>query len=125
MGIGVALYIAGAISCEAQEVGVHIKEYGDSGRLCFGQVTNAAFYRLEWASSAQGPWSGSWEAFHCIVPTNDEDVVLHVPHFYRVTAVLKGYLDRPQVIDPLTNVVKDTLQLISNSNFDFFCFVVV
>ena len=108
----VAAWFGVAACCLAQEVFVHIKEYGNSGRLSFGQVTNAAYYRLDWASSAQGPWSGSWNAFQCIVPTNSEDVVLKVPHFYRVTAVLKGYLDRPREIDALPDVDNDTLQLV-------------
>lgn len=112
MGAVFAFLFGVVINGEAQEVGVHIKEYGNSGKLSFAPVTNAAYYRVEWSSSAQGPWSGSWEAFHCIVPTNNADVVLHVPHFYRVTAVLKGYLDRPQVIDPVPNVDADKLQLV-------------
>lgn len=96
----------------AEEVGVHIKEYGNAGRLSFGQVTNAAYYRVDWAPTVQGPWSGSWEGFQCVVPTNSGDVVLKVPHFYRVTAILKGYLDRPQEIDVLPGVDNDKLVLV-------------
>jgi hypothetical protein len=69
----------------AAEVGVQIKEYGNSGRLSFAQVTNAAYYRIDWSSSVQGPWSGSWEGFQCVVATNDNDIVLRVPHFYRAS----------------------------------------
>jgi len=96
----------------AAEVGVQIKEYGNSGRLSFAQVTNAAYYRIDWSSSVQGPWSGSWEGFQCVVATNDNDIVLRVPHFYRVTAILKGYLDRPPVIDVLPSVDNDKLVLV-------------
>jgi len=39
-------------------------------------------------------------------------VYLGVPRFYRVTAVLKGYLDRPQVINILPGIEKDSLVLV-------------
>jgi hypothetical protein len=79
------------VSCVAQEQEIRIRGYHD-GTLTFNQITNVAYYRVAWASSASGPWSVSWDGFQCVTPTTNDEITLLVPKFYRVTAVMKGSL---------------------------------
>lgn len=96
----------------SEEVGVKISNYGQ-GWISFEQHTNAAYYRVEWAPTPKDEWSGSWDQFHCILqPATNGLVEVPVPHFYRVTAILKGYRDRPAQIDPLESVNCDELTLV-------------
>ncbi len=107
-----ALILAGIGRGIAEEVGVRIKNYGH-GQIAFDQITNAAYYRIEWAPKLKDGWSGSWDQFHCIVPDgSNETISVSVPQYYRVTAILKGYPGRPAQIDPSSTVNYDELVLI-------------
>jgi hypothetical protein len=81
-----------AASCVAQEVEIKVRGYHD-GTLTFNQISNAAYYRVDWAPKAHGPWSRTWASFQCIPATaSNDDISVSVPNFYKVTAMLKGTL---------------------------------
>lgn len=81
-----------AASCAAQEVEIKVKGY-HNGTLTFNQISNAAYYRVDWAPKAHGPWSRTWASFQCIPATaSNDDISVSVPNFYKVTAMLKGTL---------------------------------
>ncbi len=101
-----------AVRSMSEEVGIRISNYGH-GRISFEPHTNAAYYRVEWAPQMTDEWSGSWDQFQCIPhPDTNGLIELPIPHFYRVTAILKGYPGRPAQIDPLESVNYDELALI-------------
>ena len=82
MGLVLFLFQASAIFAEV----LTISSFDRGGKLTFDSITNAASYRVEWASSPSGPWTNSWTALtHITAPTNGS-VTCSVPMFYRVVA---------------------------------------
>ena len=68
-----------------------INSLDNSGKLVFNGITNAASYRVEWASSPGGPWTNDWKKLSFISATGGEGAITNsIPMFFRVVAVLKA-----------------------------------
>jgi len=82
-GIGI---FAGTQTITA-DTNIVITSLGGNGSLSWtSSVPGALEYQVEWASSLNGPWTNSWLGLDRVFPTNSAYTV-HVPMFYRVTAV--------------------------------------
>lgn len=87
-----ALLVLVASACFAQETELRISGYHD-GTLSFNQISNAAYYRIDWSPTPHGPWSRTWANFQSIKPNESNNVIsVEVPKFYRVLAIMKGTL---------------------------------
>jgi len=70
---------------------LQITSLENTGKLVFNGITNAASYRIEWASSPGGPWTNDWKKLSFIPATGGEGAITNsVPMFFRVVAVLKA-----------------------------------
>jgi len=70
---------------------LHITSLDKSGKLIFNGVTNAASYRVEWASSPGGPWANNWAELNFISAKGGTGAITNsIPMFFRVVAVLKS-----------------------------------
>ncbi len=76
------LVFCGLVGVQAEDL--VIESLDSNGRLIFNELTNAAVYRVEWASSPADPWTISWEALNAIPATGSGSVTASVPMFYRV-----------------------------------------
>ncbi len=63
-----------------------IESFSNNGTITFTEVTNAGWYRVEWASAPDGPWSGSWSTLDAIPAVGNGAVTAAVPMLYRVVA---------------------------------------
>jgi formylglycine-generating enzyme len=84
------LAVAGTLAVQADDL--VIQSFETSGKLTFNELTNAAKYRVEWASAVGGPWTnftgaaGLW--LDNIPATGSGSVTASVPMWYRVVARL-------------------------------------
>jgi len=71
-----------------------ITSFNGNGKLTWAYPTNGvANYRVEWASTLDGPWTnfkGGAVALDCIIPVSNT-MTAAVPMFYRVIAVTNAY----------------------------------
>ncbi len=79
------LLLSGAMAAKSQDLVV--QSIDRAGRLVFTPVTNAGMeYRIEWASSAAGPWGSSWTSLVAIQTAGMSPITTKVPMVYRVVA---------------------------------------
>jgi formylglycine-generating enzyme required for sulfatase activity len=87
-----SLFLALALSPFAySQVDVVIQSFDSSGQLRFNEVPNAEHYRIEWAPSANGPWTNFAAAtlsLDHIAATGSGIVTSMVPMLYRVVATV-------------------------------------
>lgn len=69
-----------------------IESFDSSGQLTFSPMPNAASYRVEWAPSANGPWTnftgGAGQFLDNITEGESGPITVSVPMMYRVVATL-------------------------------------
>ena len=83
---GYALVLAASsLLAVAQEI--KIESFSQNGLLTWTNSSLNTTCRVEWASSANGPWHGSWEALTNLVVTNPV-MTVSVPMFYRIVATI-------------------------------------
>ena len=82
--VGLSLCLAGGTGAEE----FVIQSFDRSGQLTFSEVPSASVYRVEWAPSADGPWTDSWSSLDAILPTGNGSVTCSVPTWYRVVATV-------------------------------------
>ena len=84
-----AILLAGLLEAPAQQPAV-IESFDFTGQLTFSPMSNAASYRVEWAPSANGPWTNfTGEAGQCLdhmVTAGTEPITVSVPMLFRVVA---------------------------------------
>lgn len=70
---------------------VVIQTFDSPGQLTFGPVENAISYRVEWAPSADGPWTNftghSTALLNYLEPAGEGTIEVDVPLYYRVIAL--------------------------------------
>ena len=72
--------------------GLVIQSFDSTGQLAFNTLPTATVYRVEWASSPNGPWTNSWAALAAIPqPSTGGIVTCSVPMCYRVVATVTNY----------------------------------
>ena len=64
---------------------LQITGLSQNGQLTFLTVPGYTNYAVEWASTANGPWTNSWESLSLIQPTT-KTVTVSVPMFFRIAA---------------------------------------
>lgn len=71
---------------------VVIESFDSAGQMTFAQMSNAANYRIEWASSAMGPWTNFTgdvgQSLDHIAAVGTNSITVPVPMLYRVVATL-------------------------------------
>ena len=69
-----------------------IESFDSTGQLTFKPMPNAASYRVEWALSANGPWTnftgGTGQSLDHIAGGGTDPITVPVPMLYRVVATL-------------------------------------
>jgi len=83
----VSLSLAAALLLSSGFLGAEeltITSFGKNGLLTFSCPAPNLSYKVEWASSPEGPWSCSWEDLCQIEPGAASPVTRAVPMFYRV-----------------------------------------
>ena len=94
-----ALLVLGlAIACglPAQAEDFVIQSFDRTGNLTFNEISNATKYRIEWASTPNGPWSNwvSLSSLDSIASRGTGSVTVVVPMCYRVVGELTTNLLR-------------------------------
>ena len=106
------LLAASSLLVVAQEI--KIESFSQNGLLIWTNSSLNTTCRVEWASTANGPWHGSWESLTNLVVTNPV-MTVSVPMFYRIVATVP-------MAPILTNITPQTaLEMISTrlGNPDF------
>jgi formylglycine-generating enzyme len=83
------------LACHSPALAQHsavIESFDSTGQLTFSPMPNAASYRVEWAPSANGPWTnftgGYGQFLDQIVAAGAEPITVSVPMLYRVVATM-------------------------------------
>ncbi len=83
------------LACHSPALAQHsavIESFDSTGQLTFSPMTNPASYRVEWAPSANGPWTnftgGYGQFLDHIVAAGAEPITVSVPMLYRVVATI-------------------------------------
>lgn len=82
-----ALWLALVAQAEANLV---ISSFSGNGELTWSNLPGAIEYRVEWASTANGTWTNSWNSLNSIGATGSTYSV-QVPMFYRLVAIMPDY----------------------------------
>lgn len=103
--------LAIAAWCSRAEEVSQIQSLARNGELTWTGTATTGNYRVEWAPTAAGPWSSSWQALTNI-PATGAATTLAVPMFYRVV-----YTPPPPPV--FSNVTASAaLSLITNRSAD-------
>jgi rhodanese-related sulfurtransferase len=92
--------------CQLQAQEVQLLSLSQNGILTWTNSSLNVTCRVEWASSATGPWHSSWESLTNIVVTNNV-IEKAVPMFYRVVSTTPATL--------LNITPEESLALITNN----------
>lgn len=65
-----------------------ITAFESTGQLTFEQINNAMEYTVEWAPSAGGPWTNTWQSLVHIPTSTEHRITVSVPMCYRVVATV-------------------------------------
>jgi len=106
-----------AMQWQARAQEIKIESLSQNGLLTWTNSNLYATCRVEWASSVNGPWHGSWDALTNIVVTN-QTVSVSVPMFYRVVAVIP-------TVQIITNITPQTALEMITERFGSADFVVL
>ncbi|HMO50924.1 MAG TPA: SUMF1/EgtB/PvdO family nonheme iron enzyme [Kiritimatiellia bacterium] len=90
--LSVVIAVAGLVVAHGAVADPSITHIEVNGTLVFAEIADAMGYRVEWASTADGPWTnftghhGQW--LDDIPATGDGVITATVPMFYRVVALM-------------------------------------
>ncbi len=65
-----------------------IESLDSAGSMTFNRTSNAVSYRVEWAPTADGPWTNTWEMLADIPGEGSDIITGAVPMVYRVVATV-------------------------------------
>jgi formylglycine-generating enzyme required for sulfatase activity len=82
---GVALLALASASASAQAP--VIASFGANGALTSMNMQPGTTASVEWASSAQGPWTNTWAGLDAVTVDSNGSIRVSVPMFYRVRGV--------------------------------------
>lgn len=82
----ITVFVA-TLPAAGQNEGFSILSLSGNGLLTWTNYPPAASYRVEWAPTATGPWSKSWEGL-AQIPATGSLYSVAVPMFYRVAAII-------------------------------------
>lgn len=72
--------------CAVYAQTIQIQSFQGNGRLAWSNAVPTAVHKIEWASSAGGPWTDSWGVLAYLTPQDGLFSTSSVPMFYRVAA---------------------------------------
>ena len=79
---GILLLALAGVSAFGQEP--VIASFGQNGQLVATNLAPGSIARVEWASSALGPWTNTWAGLDAVTADSNGAIQVSVPMFYRV-----------------------------------------